>query len=179
MVPPRPPARGPKYMRVRFPSTAVLLLALAGGARASSNSDACKPFDAAEVRSVLHVSLGPPQGTRGAQMMSCTARGGGLQVTLAFTSEPDQAQGSEGEFNQSVERARAAGQVQVQQFKETRCASILPSGGGKFGTFKAWCVLHSKKGRAVSLDVIAPGPKQLPSLEKVHLLAEAAAARIP
>jgi hypothetical protein len=158
---------------------AVLILAFHPSAQASSAKEACKPFDAAQVRKVLHVPVGQPQGSSGAEMLSCTGRGGGLEVTLNFTSEPNPALGSAGEFKQSVDRAGAAGKVLVQEFKETRCASILPSGGGKFGTFKAWCVLHSKKGRAISLEVIAPGAKQLPSLDKVQLLAEAAAARIP
>lgn len=112
-------------------------------------------------------------------MLSCTATGGSLQVTLNHTAEPNSGLGSEGEFNQSVAGARATGHVEVQVFGETRCAVLLPTGGNKFGAFKAWCVLHSKKGRYVSLEVIARSEKQLPKLDKVRLLAEAAATRLP
>jgi hypothetical protein len=158
---------------------ALVLFAVVSTAAASPAKNACQPFDAAEVRRALRAPVGQPKGTAGAEMLSCAAQGGGLQVTLNHTLEPDPGLGSSGEFQQSVERARSAGQVTVQEFKETRCATILPSGGSKFGAFKAWCVLHSKQGRAVSLDVIAPSGKRLPSLETLRTLAEAAAARIP
>ena len=158
---------------------AILVLSLLQAAAASPAKQACHPFDAAEVRQLLHIPVGQPEGTAGAAMFSCTARSGERTVTLSYTAEPDPMLGSAGEFNQSVERARAVGKVEVQEFKETRCAFLLPSGGSKFGAFKSWCVLHSKKGRAVSLEVLAPGAKQLPPLEKVRTLAEAAAARIP
>ncbi len=160
-------------------AAAVLLLAALSSAEASTAKEACHPFDAAEVKRILRRPVGQPKGTGGAEMLSCTAQGGNLQVTLSHTIEPDSALGSPGEFKQSVERARSAGQDTVQEFNETRCAAILPSGGSKFGAFKAWCVLHSRQGRAVSLEVIAPGAKQLPSLENVRALAESAAARIP
>ncbi len=160
-------------------AAAALLLAVLPRAQASPARKACQPFDAAEVRRVLRLPIGQPKGTGGAEMLSCTAQGGSVQVTLSHTIEPDRALGSSGEFKQSVDRARSVGQVTVQEFKETRCAAILPSGGGKFGAFKAWCVLHSRQGRAVSLEVIAPGAKQLPSLENVRALAESAAARVP
>jgi hypothetical protein len=146
---------------------------------ASPAAQACKPFDAAEVRRVLRVPVGQPHGAGGASMLSCTASGGSLEVTLDHSAEPNLALGSAGEFQKSVEGARAAGTVQVQEFKETRCAAIHPSGGNKFGAFKAWCVLHTRKGRYVSLQVIARGAKQLPTLDKVRELAEAAAARLP
>jgi hypothetical protein len=158
---------------------ALLPLAVVSTAAASPAKNACQPFDAAEVRKALRLPVGQPKGTAGAEMLSCAAQGGSLQVTLNHTLEPDPGLGSAGEFKQSVDRARSAGQVTVQEFKETRCATILPSGGRKFGAFKAWCVLHSKQGRAVSLEVIAPAAKQLPSLETVRTLAEAAASRIP
>jgi hypothetical protein len=167
--------------RVRT-GVAVCLLGLAAAlpvAEASAAAQACKPFDVAEVRKVLHLQVGPPHAAGGASMLSCTAGAGGAQVTLSHTPEPNLALGSAGEFNQSVAGARAAGQVQVQEFKDTRCALIHPSGGNKFGTFKAWCVLHSRKGRYVSLEVTGTSAKQLPPLEKLREAAEAAAARIP
>jgi hypothetical protein len=158
------------------------LLALAAAlpaAAAFAGAQACKPFDVGELRKVLRIPLDQPRGTGGASLLSCTAKGGSAQVTLNHSPEPNLALGSPGEFNQSVAGARAAGQVEVQEFKDTRCAVIHPSGGNKFGAFKAWCVLHSKKGRYVSLEVVARSAKQLPALEKVREAAEAAAARIP
>ncbi len=165
-------------MRLRSAVGAAVLL-FAAAADGSTTKDACKPFDAAEARKVLRLPVGSPKGTVGAEMSSCTAPAGSSQVTLSYTLEPNRALGSEGEFQQSLERARATGHVEERKFKETRCASFLPSGGSKFGAFKAWCVLHSKAGRAVSLEVIAPNAKQLPSLEAVCTVAEAAGARIP
>lgn len=160
----------------------VCLLALVAALPADGASaavQACKPFDTAEVRKTLHIGVGPPHGAGGASMLSCTADAGTVHVTLSHTPEPNLALGSAGEFNQSVAGARAAGQVQVQEFKDTRCALIHPSGGNKFGTFKAWCVLHSKKGRYISLEVTASTAKPLPPLERLREAAEAAAARIP
>ena len=156
-----------------------MLLAYASGAGAGVPKEACRPFDAAEVRNVLRIPVGSPKATLGAAMLSCTAQGGSSQVTLSHTLEPDLALGSPGEFQKSVAQASAAGRVEVREFKQTRCASLFPSGGSKFGAFKAWCVLHSKAGRAVTLEIVAPSAKQLPSLEQVRQVAEASAARIP
>jgi hypothetical protein len=158
---------------------AAVLLSLASAAGTATPQPPCKPFDAAEVRTVLRLPVGAPKATVGAALVSCTAQAGGGQVTLSYTLEPDRALGSEGEFQQSLARARAAGRVEAATFKDTRCASLLPSGGSKFGAFKAWCVLHSMAGRAVTLEVLAPNAKQLPALQKVAQVAAAAATRIP
>ena len=155
------------------------LLALSLGTEAAVPKPPCKPFDAAEVRTVLRVPVGAPKVTVGAAMVSCTAQAGGSQVTMSYTLEPDRALGSEGEFQQSLARARATGHVEEATFKQTRCASLLPSGGSKFGAFKAWCVLHSKAGRAITLEVLAQSAKQLPALERVAQVAAATATRIP
>jgi len=160
-------------------AAASVLLALAFTAEASLPKPPCKPFDAVEVRKVLRLSVGAPKATVGAAMVSCSAQASGAQVTLSYTLEPDRALGSEGEFQQSLARARAAGRVEEATFQQTRCASLLPSGGSKFGAFKAWCVLHSKAGRAVTVEVLAPNEKQLPALDKVAEVAGAAASRIP
>jgi hypothetical protein len=160
-------------------AVALLVLAVLPAGAASPGAEACKPFDAAEVRRILRIPVGQPKGTGGASMFSCTAQAASMQVTLNHTAEANLALGSEGEFNQSVAGARAAGNVEVQTFKDTRCAVLLPTGGNKYGTFKAWCVLHSRKGRYVSLEVTARNEKQLPKLDKVRTVAEAAAARLP
>ncbi len=165
-------------MRRNVTASAAALL-FASAAEAAAPKPPCKPFDAVEVRTVLRLPVGPPKATVGAAMVSCAAQAGGGQVTLSYTLEPDRALGSEGEFQQSLARARAAGRVEEATFKDTRCASLLPSGGSKFGAFKAWCVLHSKAGRAVTLEVLAPNAKQLPALGKVAQVAAAAAIRIP
>ncbi len=157
---------------------AAVLLSLASALEAAPPKP-CKPFDAAQVRTVLQLPVGAPKATVGAALVSCTAQAGGRQVSLSYTLEPDRALGSEGEFQQSLARARAVGHVEEATFKDTRCASLLPSGGSKFGAFKAWCVLHSKAGRAVTLEVLAPNAKQLPALDKVAQVAAAAATRIP
>ncbi len=168
---------GAHSVRLRSTLSAAVVLG-AAAVDGSTAKEACQPFDAAEVRKVLRFPVGAPKGTAGAEMLSCTAQAGNAQVTLSYSLLPNWALGSEGEFEHSVEQARAAGHVEERKFKETRCASILPSGGSKFGAFKAWCVLHSKTGRAVTLEVIAPNAKQLPALEKVCAVAEAAGARI-
>ncbi|HXX30937.1 MAG TPA: hypothetical protein VEJ89_09495 [Myxococcaceae bacterium] len=158
-----------------------LLLALGAGRTAGAPSpakQACQPFDASEVRKVLRIPVGQPHGAAGASMLSCTAEGGGVQVTLSHTAEPDPVLGSAGEFNKTVEAARASGRVEVREFKETRCATLLPSGGGKFARYKCLCALHSKGGRYVSLEVLAPSERLLPKLEQLRTAAEAAAGRV-
>ena len=159
--------------------TVLLLLAAAPAALAASPAkQACKPFDAAELRKVLRIPLGQPHGTGGASLLSCSAEGDNITVTLTHSPEPNAVLGSAGEFEKSVEAARAAGRVDVQEWKETRCASLRPSGGSKFARFKAFCVLHSKQGRYVSLEVLAPTEKRLPRLDQLRTAAEAAAGRV-
>jgi len=164
---------------LRGPTALLLLLAVVPAARAASPAkQACKPFDVGELRKVLRIPLEKPHGTGGASLLSCSAEGDKITVTLNHSPEPNTVLGSAGEFQKSVEAARAAGRVQVQEFKETRCAALQPSGGSKFARFKAFCVLHSKQGRYVSLEVLAPSEKKLPRLEQVRTAAEAAAGRV-
>lgn len=156
----------------------VLLLAAVPARGASPAKQACKPFDVGELRKVLRIPLGQPHGTGGASLLSCSAEGNGVTVTLNHSPEPNAVLGSAGEFQKSVDAARAGGRVEVQEYKETRCAALQPSGGSKFSRFKALCVLHSRQGRYVSLEVLAPSEKKLPRLDQVRIAAEAAAARV-